>query len=253
MKKILVCFTLIASLAFASTTKDDLLTILEKTYLEEHCEPLLNMIAVEAITESGREVESTVLVDQFRKHFSDEAVIAKFSVPYQSSFTDEEIAELRKIYDSPVWSKYSKIGMRLIEENLKTMKETFIELAAVFPEAEKSVVAVVPADILQITTENDAEIAKSKLPVILDINASWCNPCRMMNPIIDEMSAKYDGKIQFAKIDYDSQSELVKKYGVTALPTILFIQPGKDEPVMKSVGYVSKKDFEAKIEEFLKK
>ena len=74
----------------------------------------------------------------------------------------------------------------------------------------------------------------------------------MMEPILEELSEKYKGKIEFAKIDFDSQAELVKQYEVTSLPTILFIKPGQKKPAIKNVGFMSKKDFEAKIDQFLK-
>lgn len=108
------------------------------------------------------------------------------------------------------------------------------------------------AQVVEITQQNLNEITESKKPVILDVNAKWCNPCRMLNPVIDELSSEYPN-ILFAKIDFDSQPELVKKYKVSSLPTILFIKAGQTEPVMKSTGYMNKKDFKAKIAEFLKK
>lgn len=113
--------------------------------------------------------------------------------------------------------------------------------------------AAFAGEILEVTQENYNEITEATLPVIMDVNATWCNPCQRMNLILKELSEKYQGTIQFATIDFDSQSELAKQYGVTALPTILFIKPGHETPVMKYVGFLSKKNFETKIAEFLKK
>lgn len=108
--------------------------------------------------------------------------------------------------------------------------------------------------IVQITKDSfDDAVAKSTLPTIVDVNATWCNPCRMMEPIIDQLSEEYNGVIQFGKIDFDSQSELVKKFNVSSLPTILFFKKGQKTPAMKHVGFISKEDLEAKIKTFLKK
>lgn len=253
MKKTIVCLLLICSFAFASRN-EDLKVILEKTYLTAHCEPLLSMVAMEAITESQKKIESEQLIELFRKNFSDSKNLASFFEPYKMTFSDEEIAELRKIHENPVWQKYASEGLPIFQSNMETLKQSFKELATnyVVEEVEETE-CVVSADILQVSQDNVQEIEESSLPVILDVNATWCNPCKMMNPIIDELSEKYQGKIQFAKMDYDSQQELAQQYGVTSLPTLLFFKPGQKTPSMKSVGYMGKKDFEAKIQEFLKK
>jgi thioredoxin 1 len=108
--------------------------------------------------------------------------------------------------------------------------------------------------IIQVTKDNiEATLAQSSLPTIVDVNATWCNPCRMMGPIFDEVSTEYEGQIQFAKIDFDSQSELVKKFRVTSLPTILFFKRGQKTPVMRHAGLMDKQEFEAQISKFLKK
>jgi thioredoxin 1 len=109
-------------------------------------------------------------------------------------------------------------------------------------------------DIVQITRDNfEDTVAQSTLPTIVDVNAAWCNPCRMMEPIIDELSEEYNGTIQFGKIDFDSQSELIKKFSVSSLPTILFFKKGQKIPVMKHAGFLSKEEFKVKITTFLKK
>lgn len=110
------------------------------------------------------------------------------------------------------------------------------------------------ADIVQITKDDfDDTVAQLTVPLIIDVNATWCNPCRMMEPIIDELSDEYGGKVQFGKIDYDSQGDLVKKFKVSSLPTILFFKNGQKTPAMRHVGFMSKEEFENKIELFLKK
>lgn len=250
MKKLIVYFLLISSTSFATTRNEDLKVIFEKTYLQSQCEPLLNMMAMEAIADSQKKIEAEELIEKFRKEFGSEKILAKFSKPYEAVFSDEEVRELRKIHESPVWQKYFAEGMPIFQAQMENMKEMFKELAASFIAEEKEVVA--NGEILEVTEENFNAITESKKPVIVDINASWCNPCKMMEPILEELSEKYKGKIEFAKIDFDSQADLVKQYEVTSLPTILFMKPGQKKPAIKSVGFMSKKDFEAKIDQFLK-
>jgi thioredoxin 1 len=106
-------------------------------------------------------------------------------------------------------------------------------------------------DIIQLTHQNYSEMIKTNLLLVIDINASWCSACKMMNPIMDELSQEYQGQVQFAKIDYDSEPELVKKYDAPGLPTIVFIKPGQKKPAVKVVGAVSKEDLEQKISQLL--
>jgi len=112
--------------------------------------------------------------------------------------------------------------------------------------------AIANADVIQVTAQNFNQIERSNKPVVIDINATWCGACQMLNPIIDELSEEYRGRVIFAKIDIDSQHDLANKYGVNALPTIVFIKPGQKTPFMKVEGALSKEDFEAKVEELLK-
>jgi thioredoxin 1 len=109
------------------------------------------------------------------------------------------------------------------------------------------------ADILQVTEENFNEVTESTIPVIIDVNAKWCHACQQMVPIMDTMDKKYDGQVQFAKVDFDSQGELAKRFGVTALPTFLFFKAGQKKPVMKQVGGMSESEFDAKVSQLLKK
>ncbi len=73
----------------------------------------------------------------------------------------------------------------------------------------------------------DAEVLDSKIPVVVDIWAEWCGPCRMYSPIIDEVSKDYDGKIKFAKVNADESERVVQKYNVTSIPTTLLVKNGE--------------------------
>lgn len=81
---------------------------------------------------------------------------------------------------------------------------------------------------------------------VVDFWAEWCGPCRMVGPIIDELSNEYEGKATIGKVDVDSNPEVSMKYGVRSIPTILFIKNG--EVVDKQVGAASKQVLQAKID-----
>jgi thioredoxin 1 len=114
--------------------------------------------------------------------------------------------------------------------------------------------AMAMAEMTQLTQENFADtISKSKMPVVVDVSATWCGACQQLHPVFDELSQEYEGKVLFAKVDFDSQKELAGKYKVTALPTLLFFRPGQTTPVMQHTGSLSKKDLKEKVAQLLKK
>ena len=73
----------------------------------------------------------------------------------------------------------------------------------------------------------EQEVLQSEVPVVVDLWAEWCGPCRMIGPIIEEMSGEYEGKAKMVKIDIDENPEVPVKYGVRNIPTVLFFKGGE--------------------------
>ena len=103
---------------------------------------------------------------------------------------------------------------------------------------------------LEITDKNFEEtVLKSDKPVIVDFWAAWCGPCRMVGPIIDELSQEYEGKAVVGKVDVDANQEFAAKYGVRNIPTVLLFKNG--ELVNRQVGVAPKTTYSEAIDSAL--
>lgn len=92
---------------------------------------------------------------------------------------------------------------------------------------------------ITLTNENfENEVIKSDIPVLVDFWATWCGPCRMLAPTIEELADEYDGKIKVGKLNVDDAQELAISYGVSSIPTVMIFKDG--EKLTESVGYVEK-------------
>ncbi len=95
----------------------------------------------------------------------------------------------------------------------------------------------------------EQEVINSDLPVIVDFWAVWCGPCKMIAPIMEDISQEYDGKIKVAKVDVDNNPNIAVKYGIRSIPTVMIFQDGKVKEQV--IGAYPKAHFVDKVENIL--
>ena len=101
---------------------------------------------------------------------------------------------------------------------------------------------------LLITQNNfKTEVLDSKTPVLVDFWASWCGPCRMLTPVVDQIAQEKEGLLKVAKINVDDEPQLAAQFGVMSIPTLMLFRDGR--PVSKSVGVRPKQFILSMLEE----
>ena len=101
--------------------------------------------------------------------------------------------------------------------------------------------------VIELTTQNfNEEVLQSEVPVMVDFWASWCGPCRMVSPIVDEIAEEVQGKAKVGKVNVDEQGDLASQFGVMSIPTIMVFKNG--EVVATSVGAKSKAELLALLD-----
>ena len=108
------------------------------------------------------------------------------------------------------------------------------------------------ANVMPVTDgEFESQVVQADVPVLVDFWAEWCGPCKMIAPIVEELSQEYDGQIRFTKMDVDSNPMTAASLGIRSIPTLLIFRGGK--PVEQVVGAVPKAMLKKRLESALAK
>ena len=99
---------------------------------------------------------------------------------------------------------------------------------------------------LDVTKDDfQSQVLESDLPVLVDFWAEWCAPCKMIEPIVDEIAGEYEGKLRVVKVEADANQEVLIQYGVMNIPTLILFKGGED--VARLMGYQGKDKVVSKV------
>ncbi len=103
---------------------------------------------------------------------------------------------------------------------------------------------------LELTDDNfEQEVLKSEVPVLVDFWATWCGPCKMISPILDEIAKEYAGRLKVGKLNVESNGNTPIKYGIMSIPSLLFFKNG--QVIEQLSGAMPKKSYVEKLEKIL--
>ena len=109
---------------------------------------------------------------------------------------------------------------------------------------------VVSTHPVTVTDENfAAEVERSPLPVLLDMWAAWCGPCRMIAPVIEELATELAGRVKVAKLNVDDNKQTAARFGVRSIPTLLVLKDGRE--VDRLVGALPKQEILRRLQSFI--
>jgi|GEM_PF-528319 len=199
---------------------------------------LNQLLASTELSISGEEAEALV-----KKCLSSDEFIEKFIPVFDEAFTHDEIRLLTDIYNSDVFMKFIENSSTLFDfvSIVDKAEEVVVEALEPYFLAEQKIVVNDVEPVTIVTQANfSQEVLQSEQPVVLDIYATWCGPCRASAPIFSELSEQFSDKIKFAKLDIDQEAAIAQEFGVNMVPTFLFIKDGK--VVEQHVGGIADKD-----------
>ena len=104
-------------------------------------------------------------------------------------------------------------------------------------------------DVAEVTDDGfQAQVLQSDLPVMVDMWAPWCGPCRMVSPTIAELASENAGKIKACKMNVDENPGTAARFGITAIPTVLFFKGGQELEALRAIGARPKANYQAVID-----
>lgn len=102
------------------------------------------------------------------------------------------------------------------------------------------------ADLQRVTEQTfESEVLAASVPVLVDFSAVWCGPCKMLDPIVNQLADEWHGKVKVVKVDADENPDILTRYGILGIPTLLLFRGGQVQE--RLVGFMPKEKLAAKL------
>lgn len=256
-KKLFLCAAAITSLVaqdnngIPPSSNDVVREFIEETLLEHsYMQQAMNHIAAaSAMQQNKRFPGEKEFLDTYQKCVHDETWLSRFMDVYAKRFSAEEIASMLEYRRSEVAKKETDFAMEIGTEIMQLNYEIIGNIVAQYTNEEP--VADVKSSLLQVLNSENflQEIQNSEIPIVVKIYSNRCPPCKIMAPTFESLAAEYKGVYRFATLNVDDAGDLIKKYGITSIPTILFMKDG--EVIERYIGLLSREDLQESIENLL--
>lgn len=206
---------------------------------DEALEAILPILTKHAIAAAEKVADPATVASAAKEKLLSPEFAAKYAPSINAHFSEEELLFLVSFYRSAITKKFNQKSQAIFSPLYGDYNTTVQEVLSTYPSIEK---APVSDHVIPITSANhESEVLNSSLPLILDGYAAWCPPCKMLEPILSELSHELLGKVKFVKLNVDNEQALGAHYQIQAMPTLLFIQNGK--VLHRHVGLLDKPGF----------
>lgn len=233
----------------ADVKKNNILELIRLTTVQsELLDFMVPNLVDHSITSLGKDAKREEIIPILKKRIASDTFLEPFIASYDEHFSSDEIKNLVDFFNSKVSKKFNSIGPKICAPIIASFSQAAVDILTAFPDsAEKS---TAESNIINITKGNyQKEIVESEKPLILDAYSIYCGPCKTVEPIFNDLSQMFKGKIRFAKLNVDEELDISKELEVNAMPTFLFIKDGKIAD--RHIGIINKNDLEKKIEKNL--
>ncbi len=212
---------------------------------EAQIDTFINVFAAQCLETSDKTMDPKVLAEKVKEAMKSPEFSAPLYSFFEKHFTTEEIEKIREIYENETFKKLQQNFIELSQALMGAFNQTIESVLAEHgqakekPNYEPKVVSVSEEDFPREVEQYDGL-------VVVDLYTDWCQPCKRMKPIFEELSAQYP-HIKFVKVNCEEAPNLMKRLKITGFPTFLFYKNGK--VVGTRVGALGADDFKTKIKE----
>lgn len=210
---------------------------------DEALAAILPILVKQAIAATEKVADPEVVALAAKEILLSPAFAAKYAPSIQAHFSEEELLFLVSFYRSETMKKFNQKSTAILAPLYGDYNTAVQEALAPYPSIEKPPVL---DHVIPITSANHAsEVLDSPLPIILDAYATWCPPCKMIEPILSELSHELLGKVKIVKLNVDNEQALAAHYQIQAMPTLLFMRNGA--VLARHTGLLDKPGFLTRI------